>query len=378
MSVTLSKQDFDQLIELMLTSNVVRNPLVAQTFIDSILVGSPREMDIASDITLGGNARTTAVNLIMKLCKFGQDMPGRESLVLLVDGLKPHVGNEQHIILNALAARYGLTSSFPISKADEATPFEKFVHQSNAFKDVALWRARLGDIERQVCRIRTPCYEDGRLTTCNGTGFLVAANVVLTNWHVVSDVIAEPGLARDVRVQFDYKVTGADDAVSGGEAFGLAEEGWLIDATPMDEVDRVPDPKPREADPDRLDYAFLRLAGRPGDARGWVREIAFDHDFSADRALFIVQHPYGQPMKLALDTEAVVGVNANRARVRYRTNTEPGSSGSPCFNQKWELVALHHSGEPVKAATWNEGIPIAAILGLLEKRGKRAEVGRRG
>ena len=30
----------------------------------------------------------------------------------------------------------------------------------------------------------------------------------------------------------------------------------------------------------------------------------------------------------------------------YRTDTEPGSSGSPCFNDPWELVALHHSGVP--------------------------------
>ena len=53
-----------------------------------------------------------------------------------------------------------------------------------------------------------------------------------------------------------------------------------------------------------------------------------------------------------------------------------GSSGSPVFNQNWEVVALHHSGEPyppdsakeVLQKAWkghfrvNEGIPIRAIL----------------
>ena len=28
--------------------------------------------------------------------------------------------------------------------------------------------------------------------------------------------------------------------------------------------------------------------------------------------------------------------------VQYWTDTEPGSSGSPVFNERWELVALHH------------------------------------
>ena len=34
-----------------------------------------------------------------------------------------------------------------------------------------------------------------------------------------------------------------------------------------------------------------------------------------------------QPLKLAVDTESVIGEAANGLRVRYRTNTEPGSSG---------------------------------------------------
>ena len=32
--------------------------------------------------------------------------------------------------------------------------------------------------------------------------------------------------------------------------------------------------------------------------------------------------------------------------LHYRADTEPGSSGSPVFNDQWELVGLHHSGVP--------------------------------
>ena len=90
------------------------------------------------------------------------------------------------------------------------------------------------------------------------------------------------------------------------------------------------------------------------------------YDFASGSPLFIVQHPSGAPLKLALDTQAVLGLNANGTRVRYRTNTQPGSSGSPCFNSQWELVALHHSG----IVRFNEGIPLARILDLLKQRGK--------
>ena len=30
-------------------------------------------------------------------------------------------------------------------------------------------------------------------------------------------------------------------------------------------------------------------------------------------------------------------------RLRYQTNTEDGSSGSPVFNREWRVVALHHA-----------------------------------
>ena len=108
--------------------------------------------------------------------------------------------------------------------------------------------------------------------------------------------------------------------------------------------------------------------------RGWVEMPKAPHEFAPGSALFIVQHPKGNPLQLALDTEAVIGANANGTRVTYRTNTEPGSSGSPCFNRDWELVALHHLGDPDysvgHAAAYNQGVPITAIQHLLAGRNR--------
>ena len=77
----------------------------------------------------------------------------------------------------------------------------------------------------------------------------------------------------------------------------------------------------------------------------------------------------------------VIGVNANGTRLKYKVNTEGGSSGAPCFNTDWDLLALHHSGDPNfdsdHKPEYNEGIPIEAIVKLLTER-RQAEPGRRG
>jgi hypothetical protein len=160
-----------------------------------------------------------------------------------------------------------------------------------------------------------------------------------------------------------------------GREFRLAAD-WLYDFSPYNaqEAAGQEDALPTAGE---LDFALLRLAEAPGsqpvsektdDAspRSWVEISGRTYDFPQGSPLFIVQHPSGGPLKLALDTQAILGLNSNGTRVRYRTNTAAGSSGSPCFNSEWELVALHHSG----IVKYNEGVPVALIADFLKQRGK--------
>ena len=91
---------------------------------------------------------------------------------------------------------------------------------------------------------------------------------------------------------------------------------------------------------------------------------------AAKQPIVIVQHPNGQPLKLAIDSEGVIEVTENR--LRYRTNTEPGSSGSPVFDGRLQLVALHHAGDPdyseLHLAEYNQGIPIAKVKASVKER----------
>ncbi|HEY1397426.1 trypsin-like peptidase domain-containing protein [Roseateles sp.] len=262
----------------------------------------------------------------------------------------------------------------------EPASFEKIVRAGNSMMDVAVWRSRLGEVEACICRVECPPGSP------RGTGFLVAPGVVITNYHVVEPLIASKWRRADVALRFDYKVKPDGLSVDAGTVYHLAED-WLIDSSPYSQFDLTANPT-GEASPEELDYALLAVAGAPGDVllgagtnatsrRGWIKvPPATDvPDFNGEKALFIVQHADGKPMQVAMDTEAIEGVFGNGSRLRYSTNTLPGSSGSPCFSSNWHWVALHHSGDPKYSAPgqpsrYNQGILVSSIVHLLEKRGK--------
>jgi Trypsin-like peptidase domain len=161
---------------------------------------------------------------------------------------------------------------------------------------------------------------------------------------------------------------------------------WLVDSSPPSpqEANGRPDVTPPA--PDQLDYALVRLARAVGGerlsdksagspVRGWLRVPEAKPLFTADMPVAIAQHRQGEPLKLAVDSHALISADATR--VRYRTHTEYGASGSPVFNRDWELIAMHQMSEPVfdRPPAWNQGIPIDAIRALLGQRGKAGELG---
>jgi hypothetical protein len=192
------------------------------------------------------------------------------------------------------------------------------------------------------------------------------------------------GLAKreDVEVLFDYARDGQGKLVTPGRAFKL-EQTWLIDYSPHSPLDEQPKAGLLPS-AEHLDYALVRLEERPGDQpaeagpsapagalRRWVEFPTEPPGYLRDRPLLIVQHPRGGPLKLAIDTQAIIGLNQNQTRLMYRTNTDEGSSGSPCFDASWRLVALHHSGDARIRPRYNEGIPISLVRDRLEKKLKK-------
>jgi Trypsin-like peptidase domain len=235
--------------------------------------------------------------------------------------------------------------------------------------DVRVWLERLAEIERRVCRVEI----NGNAA---GTGFLVGPEVVLTNWHVV-EAAQRAGRINEVMCKFGY-LRLPDGTRQSGTAIALHADGCL-DSSPYAPAEKTGQPETPLPTADELDYALLRLAVPAGHAeiegrpRGWITLPTAPVALDPHTPLLIVQHPDGAPMKLALDTDAVIGTNANGTRIRYTTNTDPGSSGSPCFSMDWDLVALHHYGDPAWAAPkFNQGVPIGMIRSRIVARGAGA------
>ena len=276
--------------------------------------------------------------------------------------------------LRSFAEQVGLASATTQEIADA---HQRLVELGVLDVDPALWRARLASAEGQTCRVEVSL-EQG--PTVYGTGFLLGPSVVITNHHVMEPVYAGQAKPENVVLRFDYKRL-PEGVLNPGVIYSLASN-W--------DLDRSDTFRPVEADApaDRLDYALLRLAqnagehylgkkdAEKGEPRGWMTPLSA-LAFPPSTPLYILQHPKAYPLKLAQSTRGVISVTGGGTRLRHRVNTETGSSGAPCFNQKLELVALHHAGDPdfERPAEWNQAIPFAAILNLLQQRGKQALLG---
>jgi trypsin-like peptidase len=276
----------------------------------------------------------------------------------------------------------GLQRSVPAAAAEggetplpmvEVSGLEREVTQV-PFGDPEQLIAFMQEAKRRTCRIEI----DGAAL---GTGFLVGPQTVLTNWHVVEGV----GAAQFAKVscRFDY-IQRIDGARYGGLPLALDGNGLLFHR-PYAPAEITADPENPPPDATELDYALLRLAERAGDKRGWFALPGKGVAVAEGANIWIVQHPDGKPLKFAADMKSLLKCPPppGRPRLRYLTNTEKGSSGSPCFSMTstgtFELVALHHFGDPVWPpgipARFNQGIPIALIRIDIEASGFGSELG---
>jgi hypothetical protein len=188
-----------------------------------------------------------------------------------------------------------------------------------------------------------------------------------------------------VECLFDFKRLADGD--SHVNPVKLAAE-WDVDHSPPSPAEQAGHPDGPPPTADELDYALVRLAdpvgarswgassGEGAPVRGWVRVPGAAPALKSPMGMLIAQHPRNQPLELAIDTDALdeakgLWLNAARTRVRYATNTKGGSSGSPCFDLDWNLIALHNYGDPAfgHLPGYNQGVPIGAIRDRLVRRG---------
>lgn len=170
-----------------------------------------------------------------------------------------------------------------------------------------------------------------------GTAFLVAPDLVLTNAHVIAEIpkLTDAGVRFHVGLQI--------------------EPAWCYFAKEL-----ITSPI------EELDFALMKLQTPVHNAR----PVSFSTENAyPGQPANILQYPgiATGMMQVALRYNAIVHVDPTR--LYYVTDTEKGSSGSPVFNDAWQVIGLHRAGivdeqeRPVKGA--NQGVPTTVITPLI-------------
>jgi hypothetical protein len=224
-------------------------------------------------------------------------------------------------------------------------------------------REFLENVEHQICLIVARDATTG--DTVRGTGFLIAPDLVLTCQHVLK-LFPKGQTAAGSQIEMHFDFVEGDEidrvglAVSGARKVTPAQP-WHIDSCSGTEPDGL------EGDLDAvdaarisnsLDFVLLKLAEpigmQPiskggGRRRGWipVPPAKVVETLAPQDWIIIPQHPDGMPQRI--DLGRYVEGDQTKTRIRYNTNTAPGTSGAPCFNQDFHLVGVHNARVGPKA-----------------------------
>jgi V8-like Glu-specific endopeptidase len=213
-----------------------------------------------------------------------------------------------------------------------------------------------------VTRVIHGVRQSGSGSLVSGTGWMIAPSLLITNHHVIE--------ARDRRFE-----AAASDSDFQAQAritdvwFHFHDDGtghWAYCDWELVHASRT------------LDYAVLHstfssTADKPLSEWGFLRIVAEQPRLAKGFRLNIIQHPQGGPKLIAIRSNFYIDSSstaAEPARIRYLTDTEPGSSGSPVFDDNWKVLALHHAHVSVPRTQYrgevitynNQGIWLAAIL----------------
>jgi hypothetical protein len=212
--------------------------------------------------------------------------------------------------------------------------------------------------------------------TALGTGFLIGPDLLLTTQYVLQN----QEMLNEAVIRFDYYVN-VDGVATIGRVFDFSSDLYV--SSPPGELDfalvRVKgEPlaeRKMQPEDEGLDYLELLRRGRH---RGYL--LVSPSLIVEYERVNLIQHPRGGPQKAVL-TQNYVLADMTENRVHYLAVTQPGSGGSPVFNRRWEVVALHHARgahPPLPQSgsikymlkgyvNFKEGIPMRAILPEIER-----------
>lgn len=178
------------------------------------------------------------------------------------------------------------------------------------------------------------CRLVGRIQTLNGdgvaTGFLVRG----------SDL--DPGLGDGML--FLTCTCAIDDDLAAGREYGALDPAKAV------VVFEALEPAPRafrvgrvlwSSPPGELDAALLTLDPPVPTVSPYPIAERLPA-LEGGPKVYVIGHPGGRSLSISLSDNLLLDYDDRL--LHYRAAAEPGSAGSPIFNQRWELIGMHHAG----------------------------------
>lgn len=285
---------------------------------------------------------------LIKLSPLAQVQTVSKKLLAVIEGNKGLGGSVSYA---------ATTPEAYVGDQDETLPFDFMLGGHNA--------------GRAVVRILVPRFEGGQPAVdglghqrvFKGTGWLIARDLVITNFHVICARESDEGdpAEADLKLQLGALTIERDYDRDGATAVAVKlVEGvtWGARGGPRD-------------------YAVLRVAAEDAAQSPWPPALRLRRGKpsvpSTGYPINIVQHPQGWPKRVAARSNLLK--QATDTELQYLGDTLGGSSGSPLCNDAWEVVGFHRASGPASnvtvkgrtASAYNVGIPIDALLADLEQ-----------
>jgi endonuclease G len=312
-----------------------------------------------NDFYLAQIATTQATGILSgNLITYFEEMGEIELLILALSKEKPNNPEVKKLLQHLKGF---LEQSWDLDPLQVGSTDNVF-HLPDEYTDVELqgflpqprsYETDVGILSRGLRLANAVCKITFRDCSTTGTGILVASNLVLTNYHVLNNSNTDSASLSERAKAIIFKFGDiSQDASKPNETYDFSvayENSVLAFSTPSE-----------------LDYALIQVESKITDACSpHIDPIVLSKSqpkITSQHGLNILQHPQGGVMKVSLSSSGIVKIDANQDRVWYVNRTQGGSSGSPCFNQDWNLVALHHASIARGFGSIGEGILLSSIL----------------